>query len=303
VIDLIETKGELIKTIDKLSTQKHSEKLAIGSHLKDEIINLKNDLNKAFDSENSEGLWQNAVDNIWSFGPRRNGPNILLNRISNLNRPSYWRCISDDESKAVLPEYDWCIINGFQMATLSGPLCEEAMYGVCFMIEEWVTYNKPCPLLGRQTEVKDEDLKRVDSTGSFKEQKYDKQTKGKNIVLNSDSDEKSSQKSSGNYNHSNVHSNNDNGCLLSNTNQDVSDNKSADNIMNEVGHRDVYGPFSGQVMSAIKEGCRRAFQSQPQRLMWAMYSCTIQATADVLGKHTLQIIHDNNIRNRHTHDL
>ena len=41
--------------------------------------------------------------------------------------------------------------------------------------------------------------------------------------------------------------------------------------------------LSGQMISCIKEACRRAFQTQPQRLMWAMYTCVIQATADVLG--------------------
>ena len=45
-----------------------------------------------------------------------------------------------------------------------------------------------------------------------------------------------------------------------------------------------YGPFSGQIMSVVKEGCRRAFQAQPQRLMAAMYSCNIQVNAEVLGE-------------------
>jgi len=45
-----------------------------------------------------------------------------------------------------------------------------------------------------------------------------------------------------------------------------------------------YGPFSGQMMSAVKEGCRKAFQAQPQRLMAAMYSCSIQVNAEVLGE-------------------
>jgi len=47
---------------------------------------------------------------------------------------------------------------------------------------------------------------------------------------------------------------------------------------------DPYGPMSGQIMSAVKEGCRKAFQAQPQRLMAAMYSCSIQANAEILGE-------------------
>lgn len=37
-------------------------------------------------------------------------------------------------------------------------------------------------------------------------------------------------------------------------------------------------------MSAVKEGCRRAFQAQPQRLMAAMYTCNIHVNAEVLGE-------------------
>jgi len=44
------------------------------------------------------------------------------------------------------------------------------------------------------------------------------------------------------------------------------------------------GPLSGQYISAIREGCRRAIMAQPMRLVAAMYSCQIQASSDVLGK-------------------
>lgn len=38
-------------------------------------------------------------------------------------------------------------------------------------------------------------------------------------------------------------------------------------------------------MSAVKEGCRKAFQMQPQRLVTPMYSCTIVVNAEVLGEY------------------
>lgn len=50
---------------------------------------------------------------------------------------------------------------------------------------------------------------------------------------------------------------------------------------------DCYGPVSGQLIATMKEVCRQAFQAQPQRLMAAMYTCEIIATADVLGEETL----------------
>jgi len=48
--------------------------------------------------------------------------------------------------------------------------------------------------------------------------------------------------------------------------------------------------MSGQIMSAVKEGCRKAFQAQPQRLMAAMYSCSIQANAEILGEFTFLVL-------------
>ncbi|CAB3384648.1 Hypothetical predicted protein [Cloeon dipterum] len=113
-----------------------------------------------------------------SFGPRRCGPNILLNRIEG-HKGSVWT-----EEGA----YGSTFINGFQLATFAGPLCEEPLMGVCFIVQD------------------------------FKEE-------------------------------------------------------------GEV--------ITGQLMSAVKDACRKAFQSQPQRLMLAMYTCNILANADILGEYSL----------------
>lgn len=40
-------------------------------------------------------------------------------------------------------------------------------------------------------------------------------------------------------------------------------------------------------MSAVKEGCRKAFQNQHQRLVTPMYSCGITVNAEVLGESSL----------------
>jgi len=36
-----------------------------------------------------------------------------------------------------LTKYENSFMNGFQIATLAGPLCEEPMMGVCFVVEDW----------------------------------------------------------------------------------------------------------------------------------------------------------------------
>lgn len=37
-------------------------------------------------------------------------------------------------------------------------------------------------------------------------------------------------------------------------------------------------------MSFVKDGCRKAFQNQPQRLVTPMYTCNIIVQAEALGE-------------------
>ncbi|KYN37334.1 Elongation factor Tu GTP-binding domain-containing protein 1 [Trachymyrmex septentrionalis] len=47
------------------------------------------------------------------------------------------------EKNANLIKYDNSIVNGFQLATLAGPLCEEPMMGVCFVLKKWEIFETP----------------------------------------------------------------------------------------------------------------------------------------------------------------
>ena len=153
-----------------------------------------------------------VVDRIWSFGPRGVGPNILLNCVSAYQRPSVWSSIDRGVVKGVVTrEHDTSIVSGFQLATLSGPLCEEPMHGVCLVLQQWA--------------------------------------------------------------HQATHSSSHQACSLLTSSEGVASLPF-----------DAYGPVSGQLVSAMKEGCRRAFLGRPVRLMAATYSCGIMATAEVLGK-------------------
>lgn len=102
------------------------------------IEKLKEDLKKAFD-ESGDIIWKNAVEKIWSCGPRRFGPNILFNNVEGLPC-SFWKSDDTDEVseevKTLLPVEN-SFVNGFQLATLSGPLCDEPMMGVGFFISKW----------------------------------------------------------------------------------------------------------------------------------------------------------------------
>ena len=138
-------------------------------------------------------------------------------------------------------ENDNSLVSGFQLATISGPMCEEPMMGVCFVVEDW------------QREISDAQKFNSDNTRSQNE-----------ADANSGDDENPAKENS------------------TISKQDGGNRKSNEAVRKPTS--DIYGPLSGQLISAVKEGCRRAFMSQPMRLMAAMYSCEIQATSDVLGK-------------------
>ncbi|XP_047121853.1 elongation factor-like GTPase 1 [Schistocerca piceifrons] len=187
VTQLLEENSELLRAMD------HS--LAAGT-LSGRTIEAIKLLRKRL-----EDAWnKKSIDSVWSLGPRRCGPNVLLNCVAGYNHTSIWdptppsEVISSESYSR--SEHESSFVNGFQMATLAGPLCEEPMMGVCFEILEWSIKASP-------------------------------------------------------------------------VSSDVTQ---------------PFGPFSGQLMSAVKEGCRKAFQAQPQRLMAAMYKCSIQANAEVLGR-------------------
>lgn len=105
------------------------------------------------------------LDRLWDFGPKRCGCNILFNGIPGFTRKGYvainfrWRSVGTyDQLKepeltdvqAILKETDnepldyqaitvrhiqGSINSGFQLATQSGPLCNEPMMGISFTVE------------------------------------------------------------------------------------------------------------------------------------------------------------------------
>lgn len=79
--------------------------------------------------------WKDIVNQIWSVGPRNCGPNLLLNQTAD-----YCTKYLHHEKEIMKDprfEYEGSFVNGFQLASLAGPLCEEPMMGVAFCVEEW----------------------------------------------------------------------------------------------------------------------------------------------------------------------
>ncbi|XP_047218843.1 elongation factor-like GTPase 1 isoform X3 [Girardinichthys multiradiatus] len=138
---LLEKSSELIRTLELINLSlREGKTMDINLRTLEAIAELKDHLQNFLQGRK----WRNAVEQIWAFGPRRYGTNILLNSIKDYNRPSVWQCLewrhSNDPARAAafsLRDFDNSIVSGFQLATLSGPMCEEALMGVCFSVEKW----------------------------------------------------------------------------------------------------------------------------------------------------------------------
>nr|XP_032803410.1 elongation factor-like GTPase 1 [Petromyzon marinus] len=269
ITQLLEKHGDLIRTMEHFNMALKEGQDMTAWQIQESILLAIRDFKKQLE-DNFRGLkWKNAVNQIWSFGPRRYGPNLLLNRISGYHRPSVWQCIEGKpEDFHSYGEYDSSLASGFQLASLAGPMCEEPMMGVCFEVERC----EPGSVAGS-------DRERHGGTAEAPAKALHSEKKS----------ERAGSPSSGHRE------------PPTNASHEAGDRKTAELGKKEetkddcnsctdrpssgrVNVSDSYGSFTGQLISTMKEACRYAFQAKPQRLMAAMYTCEIHATAEVLGR-------------------
>ncbi|KAG1172934.1 hypothetical protein G6F70_008491 [Rhizopus microsporus] len=185
---------------------------------------LRTLLEKEFMEAKKEGgpfahYWDGIVDQIWAFGPRRTGSNILVNRVPGYVRRSFFEMdstksteivadhadevikVEENENDLSILDFDFHIHTGFQLSTLSGPLCAEPVTGVCYIVQAVDIHPPETVNGGESTDIR-----------------------------------------------SRLHI------------------------------------IQGQVIAATKEACRQGFLDWSPRLLLAMYTCDIQATAEVLGR-------------------
>ncbi|XP_020603143.1 elongation factor-like GTPase 1 isoform X2 [Orbicella faveolata] len=278
VTQLLDKKSDLIKILVTVSSATSiSERRQLAEQVKlstrEALKCFYQELCNAFKEAGS--MWDGAADHIWAFGPRRVGSNVLLNRIPGYKRPSMWHTLGLSGNTFVPSDssywdYDNSIISGFQLATLAGPLCEEPLMGVCFVIENWISAEQD--LLSNTTTGITGMTGLTDPSQASLSYEDDKIVE-QNVTENDNNEDKTNEE-----NDENVKNSSTDGILTQTETEDG-------NVKNPPSQRlDRFGPFSGQLMSAVKEGCRRAFLLQPVRLMAAMYTCDIQATAEVLGR-------------------
>lgn len=236
VVTLLSNSTHLIKALSLAnSSSTTTGKVHLNVETLERLGQLRHQLSEEFSKSEEWSEFPETVDRIWGFGPKATGSNILLNGLADYRGVAVWRGLdstTDEDKREGQRGYGNSIVYGFQLATLAGPLCEEPLRGVCFILRGW-------------------------SYGGEEE-------KGGN------------------------RSNGDETTTAGSPSEDATDCPAGDcgstTSLSAVQNADAYGPFSGQLISAMKEGCRRAFLLQPTRLMTAMYICDILATAEVLGR-------------------
>lgn len=145
VVDVLEKYQTFFK---ELSVNSAAKSFNSSDKYRNLVQQIKTLIVSAFREFDSKGLTnlsnEELVDRIWSLGPRHCGPNILLN-LTDYEHPSFWCTTASnpvDKSEDITKtdarrDYNSSFVNGFQLTTSAGPLCEEPMQGVCFMVLEW----------------------------------------------------------------------------------------------------------------------------------------------------------------------
>ena len=141
-------------------------------------------------AEKCKAMWLQFLKRIWALGPRQIGPNILFtpdSRGEDVEFPVLVRGSShvserlgfvdessnggmDAESSSVVTpalcmeaeSLESSVISGFQLATAAGPLCEEPMWGLAFVIEARIS-----PLEGQQSDDLETSYQPLEQYGIF----------------------------------------------------------------------------------------------------------------------------------------
>lgn len=132
-------------------------------------VDFWNKLSALLDAAGPE--WKGTADHIWAFGPKRIGPNLLIDKTgstsrglraksqliseaqaqgktaaevadlvtqlheANISEEAIMGEIDEKANQRLLSEFDNNIETGFQLATYRGPLCAEPVIGMAYIVE------------------------------------------------------------------------------------------------------------------------------------------------------------------------
>ncbi|KAG5456558.1 MAG: hypothetical protein BJ554DRAFT_3672, partial [Olpidium bornovanus] len=146
-----------------------------------------------------------------------------------------------------ISEFDEAINTAFQLATGAGPLCAEPLMGVGYFVDDF--------FISSSVPAAADDGAEAEESGAEPEEQGMRPVSARP------------------------------GCTARKARADVGFVSAADAFrLGRTAHAGRAVPLAGQVISLAKEAFKQGFMSLSPRLMLAMYTCDIQAQAEVLGK-------------------
>ncbi|ETS83673.1 hypothetical protein PFICI_05549 [Pestalotiopsis fici W106-1] len=105
------------------------------------VEDLKKQLQEALEKGKGREMWKGTVDQIAGFGPRRTGPNLLLDATQAGCLAKVFGAADAGEAPAVSEKLSAAhlrdkISYAFQLATNQGPLCNEPVQGIAVIVED-----------------------------------------------------------------------------------------------------------------------------------------------------------------------
>ncbi|EED22895.1 ribosome biogenesis protein Ria1, putative [Talaromyces stipitatus ATCC 10500] len=150
-------------TIKRLRSEKRAEVAQKGKHAEDaseevesreveetegleanvlSVADFKQELRKLLAKSKYENINADAVEKIIAFGPRRTGPNVLIDataaNVSDKFLSEEQRSAHNGLSRQAITIRDLSdkIVYAFQLATAQGPLCHEPVQGIAVILED-----------------------------------------------------------------------------------------------------------------------------------------------------------------------
>jgi ribosome assembly protein 1 len=155
---------------------------------------------------------------------------------------------------------------GFDMAVKNGPLCEENMYGVIFIVE-YVKFKE------------NEEDKKEETPSKSEDNKNDKDESNTLKNANQVTNDPNVQQTQSTSNELSL----DNANLVLPKGDKEQDSKSLTSDLSK-NKSSVYGPLLGQIMGTVKDCCRKAYLNGDPRLYEGLYLCLFQIKQENVGK-------------------
>lgn len=293
-IGMTQSMIEVIEQHQKLIDEIEHNRFEIDNEMYEELMKFKTKLLNSVESNKIKKLIENY---LYAFGTKDGKVNMLLikhiskkmnyfNRMIKLfkdNTEETCEIIVNEDNndkkqrtentinehlkgQSSVTEFLHEIKVGFDMAVKNGPLCEENMYGVIFIVE-YVKFKE------------NEEDKKEETPSKSEDNKNDKDESNTLKNANQVTNDPNVQQTQSTSNELSL----DNANLVLPKGDKEQDSKSLTSDLSK-NKSSVYGPLLGQIMGTVKDCCRKAYLNGDPRLYEGLYLCLFQIKQENVGK-------------------